>query len=76
MYFIELMKNKEKWIDQKGFKVRYGNSSDLEKKLEIPNYVRQSPSKINPNTYIFREVDKSKFVGKGDFVYRNNSDFV
>jgi len=70
------MKNKEKWIDKKGFKVRYGNSSDLEKNFEIPNYVRQTPSKINPSNYLFREVDRSKFVGKGDFVYRNNNEFI
>ena len=78
LYFIELMKNKEKWIDQKIFKVRYGNSADLEKNLEIPNYIRQSPSssKINHNSHVFREVNKSKFVGKGDFIYRNNSEFV
>lgn len=70
------MKNREKWIDKKGFKVRYGNSADLEKQLEIPNYVRRSPTKVNPSTYLFREVDKSKFVGKGDFVYRKNSEFI
>lgn len=75
IYFIELLKNKEKWIDKKGFKMNLA-TAELERKLEIPNYVRQSPSKTNPHTYLFREVDKSKFVGKGDFVYRSNMDFI
>lgn len=70
-----MLKNKEKWIHKKGFKVKLG-TFELEKGLEIPNYVRQSPSKINPSTYLFREVNKNKFVGKGDFVYRSNSEYI
>jgi len=76
MYFIEMLKNKEKWIDKNGFKKIKLATDDMERKLEIPNYVRQSPSNVNPTSYLFRQVDKSKFVGKGDFVYRNNADYI
>lgn len=73
IHYLELLKNKEKWIDKKGFQFHLG-TVELEKKLEIPNYVRQSPSKYNPNLYQFRELDKKKFVGKGDFIYKNSRD--
>ena len=64
--YLEEQNNKKKWLNKNGFS--FNIRKDLNKKFEIPNYVRQSEG-ISPYSYNFREVDKEKFVGKSDFKY-------
>jgi hypothetical protein len=64
--YWEEQKNKQKWLNKNGF--RSNIRKYLNKKFEIPNYVRQSEG-TSPHSYNFREVNKEKFIGKSDFKY-------
>jgi hypothetical protein len=74
--YEEYLKNKERWINKKGFSTNVAKL-DLEKKSVIPNYVFVTPAKIPLQKYQFRDVHKEKWVDKKNiFSYKNHHDLV
>ena len=59
------IKNKAQWINQKGF-IPYISKETISKNNHtIKNYL--STEKYKPSTYNFREIKKTRWVGKADF---------
>ena len=66
--YIEKKKNEKKWIDKKNFNVFIGKATSVNNSNynEIKNYVCRTPS-LPPLLYQFRQPQKKKWVGNGDF---------
>lgn len=66
--YIEKKNNEKKWIDRKNFNVFIGKATSVNNSSynEIKNYVGRTPS-LPPLLYQFRQPQKKKWVGKGDF---------
>ncbi len=66
--YIEKKKNEKKWINKKNFNVFIGKATSVNNSSynEIKNYVGRTPS-LPPLLYQFRQPQKKKWVGNGDF---------
>lgn len=66
--YIEMKKNEKKWIDKRNFNVFIGKATSVNNSSynEIKNYVIRTPS-LPPLLYQFRQPQKKKWVGNGDF---------
>lgn len=63
--YLAMIKNKKKWLDQKGFNSCIGKAT-LSHHYYIQNYVRVTPSKP-VMFYQFRNVEKNKWINKDGF---------
>ena len=59
-------KNKAQWINKKGFIPYIGKETILKNAHMIENYLSLEPANPN-NVYNFRQIQKSKWVGKDNF---------
>ena len=59
-------KNKAQWINKKGFIPYIGKETILKNSHMIENYLSLEPASPN-NVYNFRQIQKSKWVGKDNF---------
>jgi hypothetical protein len=75
MNFEEYMKQKEKWVDKRGFMAGQ-NTKDLQMKYVIPNYVHLTPGAFLPQRHELRKINKEAWVTKKNFSYRNAKDLV
>ena len=61
----EARKNKAQWLNKKGFIPYIGKETILKNSHMIENYLSKEPAQ--PNNFQFREIQKSKWVGKNNF---------
>ena len=61
----EAKKNKALWINQKGFNQYISKETVLKNSHMIKNYLYTEP--LQENAYNFRQIQKTKWVGKNDF---------
>ena len=62
----ETIKNKAQWINKKGFIPYIGKETILKNSNMIENYLSLEPH--SNNKYSFRQIKKTKWVGKNDFL--------
>jgi len=61
----EARKNKAQWLNKKGFIPYIGKETILKNSHMIENYLSKEPAQ--DNNFHFREIQKSKWVGKNNF---------
>ena len=61
----EARKNKAQWLNKKGFIPYIGKETILKNSHMIENYLSKEPAQSN--NFQFREIQKSKWVGKNNF---------
>ena len=66
----EAKKNKALWINQKGFNQYISKETVLKNSHMIKNYIYTEP--LQENDYNFRQIQKTKCVGKNDFFHYQN----